>query len=164
MAGVGGDMGQRTEGNNSHGLKSKKRPERITVHLSINKNYMIPEKAIKIAIENGWYPTDGNTEPVDWNYKHGTLWAYEADGTGMCWTDPMIVQTPLFWQALGKGLGWDVSYGVYGHRAKYPGSVWDSHGELYFHGTLPNYYALRYFELLLTNGDLNKFWDEILTN
>lgn len=52
--------------------------------------YDTMEKPIKIAIENGY---------DEWMEDTVTPWS-EADKA-------QIVMSPLFWQALGKGLGWE---------------------------------------------------------
>jgi hypothetical protein len=79
-------------------------------------------EAIKLAIEKGGYEIS--------DQKYAKLMSF-----------PNVLD-PLFWQALGKALGWD------DFRAAVP-PLW-----------LAN--ALHYHELLLTGGDTEKFWKELI--
>lgn len=56
------------------------------------------------------------------------------------WRIPAL--DPLFWQVLGKALGWV--------DAAYNPNAWQ-------------WNARRYFDLVLTGGDTSKFWKELLT-
>lgn len=74
--------------------------------------------------------------------------------------DSFIGLDPAFWQALGKALGWrhmidfefqhDPSMGLprYDHRAgQYPEWMYNAH---------------RFYDLILTGGDTEKFWNDLL--
>lgn len=63
-----------------------------------------------------------------------------------CWEDHTALD-PLFWQALGKALGWDEGK-FYGYTIRF----------------IPKYvhFALQYHEINLTGGDINKFWKELI--
>lgn len=105
-------------------------------------------KAIKLAIEKGGY-----------KYGHGVDGDYETDG----WSYQEIIDEardkvildPLFWQALGKALGW---------REKKTGLLFRDLPEQAntIESCLP--YAHLYFDLILTGGDTEKFWKDLLNN
>lgn len=68
-----------------------------------------------------------------------------------------VVLDPLFWQALGKALGWKLKVLV----------IWDWNAT--WTATVTEmetwrWYAHQYFDLLLTGGDQDKFWKELLTS
>lgn len=75
-----------------------------------------------------------------------------------------MTQDPLFWSCLGKSLGWEDS--------KCSGKCGSVYPE-YVNGCVrcgkgvdldPNmlYHALRYFELVLTQGDTEQFWSDLI--
>lgn len=66
--------------------------------------------------------------------------------------EAVFVLDPAFWQALGKALGW-----------------WDDIGQI--PSKMPkrridqdpwNYHAHRFYDLILTGGDTEKFWADLL--
>ena len=63
-----------------------------------------------------------------------------------------IIQDPLFWQALGKALGWGFNL------KKNP----FDEDEIGVDRWLAE--ALNYFHLVLTGGNTEKWWQELLTN
>lgn len=77
---------------------------------------MIPKNVIEKAIEGGW----ANAYALDW------------DGHAEAIIDP------LFWQSLGKALGW-------------MSGDWKGN-------------AHQFFDLLLTSGDTSRFWKDLLEN
>lgn len=144
-------------------------------------------EAIKLAIEKGGYKyghgIDGDYETDGWSYQ-------EIIDDGI---QDKLVLDPLFWQALGKALGWytyccgdcgssESRYAELGES----GDGWsvclcglDCDGEdlydkngneeminkdLYAWGNMETwlYHAMRYYKLLLTGGDTEKFWQELL--
>lgn len=101
-------------------------------------------EAIKLAIEKGGYP-------AQWDELYGQAVFSDNDG-GYFANNYKMVLDPLFWQALGKALGW---------------------GEIDF--SIPHYYnrqdpkpscilcqAHIYFDLVLTGGDTKQFWKDLL--
>lgn len=100
------------------------------------------QDAVKQAVEAGGYAPFVNRE---WN-THDIQ---------------KFLQDPAFWQALGKARGWHdkITYGL-----------WEWNGSAY-HKSAPSYlqmkltqsqfYALRYFEARLSNGDLTAFWQSL---
>lgn len=100
-------------------------------------------EAIKLAIRKGGYrfAFSNKKESLDYSDYVGSPEETSYDE---------IVLDPLFWQALGKALGWDetnmLSYGL-----RYGKEVPESVGK-----------ALQYFEVALTGGDTEKFWKELL--
>ncbi len=123
---------------------------------------MIPEQCIKIAIENGY---------DFWGYKdfkmddERVVLIYNGD----CMDErPLsdIAQDPAFWQALGKGFGWDekafcnhcyIDKQSWEEKPRKCAGDWLKHE---FNDWL--YHALRYFETLLTGGNLEQFWKKLL--
>lgn len=79
-------------------------------------------EALKLAIEKGGYKE-----------------LYQTIGR----IEEQIALDPLFWQALGKALGWD------GWSVQFYGDEWLFH-------------AHQYFDLVLTGGDTEAFWKELI--
>jgi hypothetical protein len=104
-------------------------------------------EAIKLAIEKGGYDPHkyGKTVKELREYPDiGFVVEYEdgykiSSGFPIANIQVVTVLDPLFWQALGKALGW----------IDYARPQWLQ-------------YALEYFELALTSGDTEKFWKELL--
>ncbi len=94
-------------------------------------------EAIKLAIEKGGY--NNLTVSQMEHAKAGNL------------REEFYVLDPLFWQALGKALGWEEQ--SFGYETSY--GYWEGKPEW-------NYFAHMYFDLLLTGGDTEKFWKELL--
>lgn len=115
-------------------------------------------EAIKLAIEKGGYKNNvesAKTDPSWYAYM-----AIHANG------GTMVVCDPLFWQALGKALGWkDVfknkkSMGLM-EMCGHP--YCPTEGNCKYQKPERSKYAHKYFDLLLTGGDTEKFWKELLT-
>lgn len=96
---------------------------------------MIPKEAIEKAVEGGW---------------RGVI------TTKQTWEN--IALDPSFWQALGKALGWsDTRKSNYDFLGKphvreemQPSPDWTRN-------------ALRFYDLILTEGDTKAFWGELLS-
>ena len=103
-------------------------------------------EAIKLAVEKGGYRPKGYSS-FD-NYSP----AQKTQAIVKMKFKERIVLDPLFWQALGKALEWDlgdeIDEAVFGEPKEKP--YWLQ-------------YALDYHELLLTNSSTEKFWKELLT-
>jgi len=93
-------------------------------------------EAIKIAIEKGGYKDTEKWIPLE---KERVLTLLTRE-----WAFVMV--DPLFWQALGKALGWKV-----GTDKRFDGYSYEW-----------QHYAHQYFDLLLTGGDIEAFWKELL--
>jgi len=120
-------------------------------------------EAIKLAIEKGGYP------PFELSYEQRKR-GYSAQGDA-------LTLDPLFWQALGKALGWKkyvwLSYPNYhyGHHSNVDFTDDEEWGPPTEFTDTPfatryitsQYYAHQYFDLVLTGGDTEKFWKELLT-
>lgn len=126
-------------------------------------------EAIRIAIEKGGYAPTDSGEPVveysivDKNY----IWVYEEDGTGARPTFNDIVVDPLFWQALGKALGWndekiEVGPILHEHNGELCGKVFCETVGVTHKAAKWKVIAHQYFDLVLTGGDTEKFWKELL--
>lgn len=118
---------------------------------------MIPKEAIEKGIEGGWETYASYWQTIDWQ---------------------VIALDPSFWQALGKALGWlakylqtecpkchhDVKYLNPGNFCPECGSVTVSveHWRQYTRSTFTDY-AHRFYDLILTGGDTEAFWNELLT-
>jgi len=109
-------------------------------------------EAIRIAIENGW-----NAKP---NSAVVTSGAFALESS--------------FWQALGKALGWkDITqhptHTTLNNDSNDTGDMEECDdpyvcclaGKTTFYWL---YYARQYFDLVLTVGDTEKFWKELLNN
>lgn len=98
----------------------------------------IPAHIVERAIDGGWD-----------DLVHGDdNWQYRA------------ALDPLFWQTLGKALGW-VSV-----KHKHPDDCACGYTKCEMVETTVLHHwkqnALRFYDLILTGGDTEKFWDEIL--
>ncbi len=106
----------------------------------MNEAIKLQHEAYELAIQKGGYNPDHE------RYKF-----FET-----------IILDPLFWQALGKALGWDIAV------CEHCGKCWRRKEKcaIYqeFGGVLEPwlYHALRYYELNLTGGDTEKFWKKFL--
>lgn len=90
---------------------------------------MIPKHIIELAVKGGWIGKAVEPTYID-NY-------YE------------VICSPLFWQALGKELGWGTEPAAT-TREGFPVQEWMM-------------FAHRFYDLILTGGSLDEFWKE-LTN
>jgi predicted amidophosphoribosyltransferase len=105
-------------------------------------------EAIKLAIEKGGYEIH--------NFRIGGEHIDRKE-------DEQIILDPLFWQALGKALGWEDSI-CETCKSKFP----EYHNGCVRCGGHINpdpfmlYHALHYQELVLTGGDTEKFWKELI--
>ena len=123
------------------------------------ENYI--EKAIKLAVKNGWKPQ--GMEVVDGlKYDERTMTiSYSYDDNHGTWFDFRTASCdPDFWQALGKGLGWSSKIclscgGCNGlHTSDYP------HPNKEIEGWRYNWF--RFIDHLATKKDPNLFFKEIL--
>jgi len=113
---------------------------------------------IRLAIEKGGYESWWTNKPFRIYKNYLTVdTPFEVPPT----TDILfaeLTQSPVFWQALGKALGW----GVMGaSRLIEPIQVVNGRAEV---GSQPEwqYRAHEYLDLVLTGGDTEKFWKELL--
>lgn len=91
--------------------------------------------AIKLSIKGGY-----NGENLPFDHNEWLLVDYiELNDNAQ----QILILDPLFWQALGKALGW----GIYTGQPPF----WKSQ-------------ALRYFNLLLTGGNTEQWWKDLLTS
>lgn len=100
-------------------------------------------EAIKLAIEKGRYIFRG-VKHNNFDYKRDT-----------------VVLDPLFWQALGKALGW-IETGK--HFRRYEHDDYEECSQCIEYGESSQWihYAHQYFDLALTGGDTEKFWKELI--
>lgn len=123
-------------------------------------------EAIKLAIEQGGYKLFGLVNKPLFKYEIDYVetylgfkrWIVFASWPGrnhqtqimkisqeVYFSD--IVQDSLFWQALGKALGW----GRKGMKTTANDRTW-------------LHYAHQYFDLVLTGGETEKFWKQLIAN
>jgi hypothetical protein len=95
---------------------------------------MIPKQAIEKAIEGGW------NDKIGGHYEEIGFWQ-------------TIALDPTFWQALGKALGWNGLILELIPDAD-RGKIIDPNE---WHG-----HALDFYDLILTGGDTEAFWNELL--
>lgn len=96
----------------------------------------IPKAAIEKAIEEGWKP-DHKAQMMHLNEGEGF---YNTIQVG-----DHIALDPTFWQALGKALG-----------------LSEAHGENEYFCRHWSHRAHEFYDLILTGGDTERFWAEIL--
>ena len=111
----------------------------------------IPQKAIELSIQGGYTNTSRISDLVAWEE---------------------VALDPTFWTSLGKALGWEKKMVV--RRGMVIGNFgWESPDKnIRFYGEEMGagmdymnpwvYYAHRFYDLILTEGDTEKFWNEIL--
>lgn len=95
---------------------------------------MIPDKAFDLALEGGYSRVTLN-DRKNWQ-KHAL--------------------NPAFFQALGKALGWSGDWGISEYRGR------DNVEGRLRRVNSPEYHAHRFCDLILTGGDTQKFWDELI--
>lgn len=97
---------------------------------------MIPKQAIEKALEKSWI-CKACIEPEK-NYP---------------WYEHAIALDPTFWQALGKALGWR-------EEEWHPTRTYPDGSQKTWAGYMPH--AHRFYDLILTGGDTEKFWSDLL--
>lgn len=117
----------------------------------------IPEQAIDKALEGGWRP------------KRVIVGNHNESG----YRSEEIVLDPDFWQGLGKALGWGSAvacikcghYWLFGTiKCPVDGSekLKDTKTGRDGYINVWHSYAMDFYDLILTGGDTEKFWDELL--
>ena len=115
----------------------------------------IPKPAIEKAIERGWkIPGDvrmqelGRVGNVNKTTASFHVWLGSEKETVGVVSCPLsaIALDPTFWQALGKALGWGDSHSDALGRAEWRLNAW------------------RFYDLIFSGGDTEKFWQELLAN
>lgn len=101
------------------------------------------EKAIKLAIEGGW-----DSSAMEW---HGCQESITHD----IWEKAVL--SPLFWQALGKSLGWAKSVDEDGDINREPSS-W----QYRFGNPQWLWYQHKFIDHLAEGKDINSFFEELL--
>lgn len=108
--------------------------------------------AIKIAIENGWRLRNGwegiRIEELPTAHPNIAYW-YRDTPTGKEYMERVemaeICLDPLFWQALGRGLGWS-------HESKYGNGEMIEGWQMEWH---------LFIDHLASNGDIDSFFNEL---
>jgi hypothetical protein len=122
---------------------------------------MIPKKAIEKAIEGGY----GEYGTVWWDEVLGPVIPLRDGGNAVGWMHAAL--DPEFWQSLGKALVWGDCI-CKGCGKAYPeyvnGCVVPHSGERSVRAD-PHYlhHTGIFIRLVLTEGDTQKFWDELLS-
>lgn len=112
---------------------------------------MIPKEAIEKAIEGGWHLDTPNIARFA-NDKGVQL--YETDGLKTYVAmEAEIALDPSFLQALGKALGWEKETHAFVHGRE---DVTTIGGRTWL------IRAFQFYEIVLTGGDTEKFWEELL--
>lgn len=106
---------------------------------------LIPQWVIEKAIEGGW-----ETLPY-WKYAQDSL--YWDNGEYITFTD--ICLNPVFWQALGKAMGWTKE------TCPKCGGYQNCYGYCYETVATENFHAHRFYDLILTKGDTAAFWESL---
>lgn len=101
---------------------------------------MIPNEALEKAIEGGWLGVDlPSSSMFVWSESR---YGANYEHAGAC----AIALDPSFWQSLAKALEWQEW-----------NENWGVDGKGYVH-------AMRFYDLILTGGDTDKFWRDLLDN
>ncbi len=113
------------------------------------------ETAIKIAIENGWEISDFHKRMMEIEHPTDPYIKINAIRIASHGALQEGVLDPLFWQALGKGLGWEIKESVgrtpQGYRLKTTRGVdW----EIMWH---------RFIDHLAEGKDVDSFFTNLLT-
>lgn len=136
---------------------------------------MIPKQAIEKAIDGGWKKDDlerctiafyepkgcngGSCYIIDFTYNSPETG--ERKGLKYHFTQWQIALDPTFWQALGKALKFDQPIWKCGNArcdnefCEYAG--WKNLAPDTIYGEVH-----KFLDLILTGGDTEKFWEEIL--
>ena len=104
---------------------------------------MIPKEAIAKAIEGGW----GIHHSLTSGWLEERLPVPDS-------VQKIAALDPSFWQALGKALGW--YYGVEKRIRKY--KILNEYKKPW------QIQAFRFYDLILTNNNTDKFWKDLLTS
>lgn len=109
------------------------------------------EKAIKLAIEGGWRPAEMKATQIfdvegNWAGSHLVKNTSESE----------MLLDPLFWQALGKSLGWVDSLEVIENQSTgEPEEIISESWKIQWHD---------FIDYLADGGSPDKFFEELLTN
>lgn len=128
------------------------------------------ETAIKIAIENGWkWKNCETTNALAYEDTPDSTWiyfTYRGIKDHNLVNNQVILLDRLFWQALGKGLGWDMNpeYCTSGCGCPYPNGdgshefecVWKPNGNSY----LNHWHS--FIDHLAEGKDMESFFTELL--
>lgn len=88
--------------------------------------------------------------------KIACQYGYPVDIKGSIYSDDIL--NPLFWQSLGKALGWDEIIDYESWFTKLSSIEME-----YWNGKyIWRYYADMYFDLLMAGRDTGKFWQDLL--
>lgn len=109
---------------------------------------IIPKEVIEKAIEGGWKGLYMDEDGITVDTQSQIAWGRTKTGLGRHLPLQVIALDRTFWEALGKALGWDIAYGSYGNDTM---EEWQSR-------------AMTFFNIILTNGDTDAFWEKVLSN
>ena len=129
---------------------------------------MIPKKAIERAIEGGWQPSAHRSRTL---YNTATRWLQEAITVSASISEAEIALDPSFWQSLGKALGWsEEDFEGFIHKDDdmlcpcNPEKLVQSGAMIVLHRGPVRWRteAHNFFGIILTGGDTEKFWSDLL--
>jgi hypothetical protein len=108
----------------------------------------IPHRIIEKAISGGWEnPLPQVFAKISDDHKE----QFHAEVTTIIlWNQfaPLVICDPLFWQALGKALGWP-KVSAYPRESDNEHETW-------------RVTAIAFYDLILTGGDTDAYWNDIL--
>lgn len=129
-------------------------------------------EAIRLAVEKGGYSLEElanrlgitNVRQIEIGKKYVSVSSQQGNTKQLCSFETLFLD-PKFWQVLGKALGWGICCDENGHKpfgAKLNElcKVRDMCDGLIIEEYL--YHAHQYFDLVLTGGDVEAFWQELL--
>lgn len=122
--------------------------------------------AIKQAVEAGWMPKDWNFASImfDGLSNDGSMAMFSNekgdDGIWQEYAIEVIFSDPDLWQSLGKKMGWVTDEYSVSFGNDHPRLAHRYGGIAYTQGTW-QYHSRRYFETLLSGGDMKPFWESL---
>lgn len=109
---------------------------------------MIPKKIIELSIEGGW--------KAHKLHSVETKWIILGDYNEMIYFTEIIID-PLFWQSLGKALGWF-------HKDGQPVAKYINNDPKHTQQDIHIWHAHRFFDLILASGDTAAFWASLISD
>lgn len=124
------------------------------------------KEAIQKAIKGGWWPKFLNASRMTEKGEFRKKTSKEAteDIMQMSYVLPSIWLDPLFWQALGKALGWRRKLIREGYSEEKSGRSWFVNDDVYADEKIPewHYQMHRFIDHLAEGKDAESFFNELL--
>lgn len=120
----------------------------------------IPKLAIEKAVKGGWRQFASSDEEIRVDLTNNTwpmIWGTAPSGLAKGLPVAVAALDPTFWQALEKSCGWDKMFTELIDVEQDGGiAIMEHKVETWLH------YARLFYDLILTGGDTEKFWEDLL--